>query len=993
MFSVGQLVGHFKIVKKIGEGGMGAVYLAEDQKLGRKVALKVLLPEFFDNAERSERFTREARTAAQISHANVTGIYEIGASADPESDADLQYIVMEYVAGQSLSNYITDKSPDMKELVRLAEKIADGISAAHKLNIVHRDIKADNILVDEDGQPKILDFGLAKPVDVIQFEGDGDSTNTVSQELTRAGKIMGTVSYMSPEQARGENVDTRSDIFSFGVLLYRMVTGRFPFSGDTQVSTLAKILEVRHESPRKENDQIPSELERIIDKCLQKDAQDRYQDARDLAVDLRALRRQFDSGMTDSISGVVTAQTATPQGKSWMGWLVAAAIVIVLGAFFWPDFKSGFVDGVLSGGRVEAGENNLAIFGFANKTGDESLDWLTTGLPEILLTDLSQSGSMALIGQERLLDHVGRKEGIDLSHDRLTAAARELGATQALSGSFFKLGNQIRIDARLEDLSNGQIVFAEKVVGDDPFTLVDSLTAKIAVSLNMTEAMASNTSVSQYTSSSPEAYRNYLRGMDLFLSDRYDEAIDAFKKALEYDSTFAMPYLRIGMTHVFHGRQQQGQPYFEQAAEFVDRLPERDRKLLDIYLDIWNRQQFSAAFDKMERFVKQFPNDKEGRSIMGLLYGQLAMDSTRAFAQLDTALMLDEDFVLAKGFYVQLLREYDQIDRAIALSEQIAEEQQGSPIAYSTLGRLYQQRGRTDDAKQIYGEMLALFPQNRTPYEALHYIYIDTRQFDSALVIAERMRSAFADDPFDLAQYNHIRANLANWSGNFRTGLDFRHKALERANESGDTAAIRSAYGALSSYYQRFDQLDSALYYSKLGFRHSDVFQRLNYPLLVVEIDPGQGDYVRPIMQEAIADSKAIIPEQMWPLMDGIYEMFEGFATADTARLLSGLEMMATAQRFNNTGNNVEFAELLVLSGNYQRGLEFIDKIIGGDDRSSNAWYYCYCHYLAGRAHQGLGRTAKAIEHFEEMLRYWNDPEILLDEISDAKSRLASLRG
>jgi serine/threonine protein kinase len=344
MLEPGQSFAHFTIVRLLGEGGMGQVYLAQDQKLHREVALKILTWKEGDDDDRVARFQREAKTAAQVSHPNVMAIYDIDVAKDATGN-DVTFIVMEYVKGRSLSDYLKMRPSDISTVVKLAEKIASGLAAAHKINVVHRDIKSDNILVDEDDQPKILDFGLAKPVQPVKF-AEGDSTRTVSKELTRVGKIVGTVSYMSPEQIRGESVDIRSDIFSFGVLLYRMATGEFPFTGPTEVSTLAKILEARHESIRMRNATIPMELERIVDKCLQKDQNDRYQDTRDLVVDLRNLRRLYESGTSDSISAMHSAPKPTKVSKSWIldwktGLIVLAVIALVWKIFFsnrihWP---------------------------------------------------------------------------------------------------------------------------------------------------------------------------------------------------------------------------------------------------------------------------------------------------------------------------------------------------------------------------------------------------------------------------------------------------------------------------------------------------------------------------------------------------------------------------------------------------------------------------------------------------------------------------------
>ncbi|MEE8149196.1 MAG: serine/threonine-protein kinase, partial [candidate division Zixibacteria bacterium] len=476
MFEVGHKFAHFEILSKIGEGGMGEVYLAKDLKLNRQVAIKVMHPESFDEKERKDRFIREAQTAAQISHPNVMGIFDIGTA---EIDGkEFCYIVSEYISGERLSDIINKSDHDLKELVRIAERIAAGLAAAHRLNIVHRDIKADNIMIEEGGEPKILDFGLAKAVQGMFFEKDSETTKTLSGELTKAGKILGTVSYMSPEQARGDKVDIRSDIFSFGILLYRMVTGEFPFEGPTQVSTLAKILESNPEPPSARNENIPPELERIIDKCLRKDAADRYQGASDLVVDLRSVRRKYDSGVTDSVSSISRIEAKVVKVKEFrMSSKLAVSALIVATVIALVTLTDLFsLSG--SGKALQATENSLAIIGFENKTGDESYDWLTTGLPEILLTDLSQMSSLNIISRERIFDCFPDKKASH-THEAYVRAAQSLGAAKLLTGSFYRLGeDKIRIDARLEDVATGNIILAEKVVGTDAFSLVDSLTLK-----------------------------------------------------------------------------------------------------------------------------------------------------------------------------------------------------------------------------------------------------------------------------------------------------------------------------------------------------------------------------------------------------------------------------------------------------------------------------------------------------------------------------------
>ena len=525
----------------------------------------------------------------------------------------------------------------MADLLRISEKIASGLAAAHKLKIIHRDIKTDNIIIDDQGEPKILDFGLAKPIDtVFSNDGDNDSTNTVSQELTQEGKILGTVSYMSPEQARGETVDHRSDIFSFGILVYKLMTGESPFEATDRVSILAKILEGKPVPIRQKNESVPAELERIIDKCLQKNPEDRYQDTRDLVVDLRSLRRQFDSGISEtstSVTGMSAVQTPTKKKKSGsnivkIALIVAGTIItlVILGLIsenfsepkhsditedpegFARDLNRTIQQSLKNSGiNINIGnlpgnlkkENALAILGFENKTGDAELDWLSAGLPEILLTDLTQSSSVPLISNSRVQDCLGghkKNKDYNYTHEDWLEASRSLGATKVLSGSFFKMGDKIRIDARLESSSDGKIILAEKVIGDDPFQLVDSITQKLSQSLDIFQPDASTSEVAVITSSNPEAYRYYILGMQEFDKFEFESSIAKFEEAIALDSSFALPYLRIGMAYSLRGRGQQGMEYFRKAKELEAHLPVKEKSILDMYCDPLVKQRLQLRF-------------------------------------------------------------------------------------------------------------------------------------------------------------------------------------------------------------------------------------------------------------------------------------------------------------------------------------------------------------------------------------------------------------
>ena len=987
MIEPGREFAQFKIVKKLGEGGMGEVYLAEDQKLNRQVAIKTLRSDVFGEAERRQRFEREARTAAQINHSNVTAIYDI---SHIEIDGQqTYYIVMEYVRGRRLFDYLT-KDVDMKQTIAAAEGIASGLAAAHKLNIVHRDIKADNVMVDEDGSPKILDFGLAKPIDQVQLGDKEDQTNTLSQELTRAGKILGTVSYMSPEQAKGESVDTRSDIFSYGILLYRMVTREMPFAGNTNVSTLAKILESQHDAPSTKNKNIPPELERIINKCLRKDPNDRYQDTRDLLVDLRNLRRQFDSGVSDSVSGISdvarsrSSSAKLSQPRTLFG-IAAVVVIAAVGYWMWGGSGGGLTS------TANAAEASLAILTFENKTGDASLDWLETGLPEILITDLAQNSALTVISRERVLDCLPRDKRDNHTLQECIKAAGSIGAGSVLSGTFYKLGDKIRIDARVEDIKTGKILMGEKVIGDDPFTLVDSLTAKIAISLNVEEKGVQNASVASLTSASPAAYKAYIEGMSAFQAALMKEAEAKFHEAIEIDSTFALAYMRIAMVKNFQGRQQEGMPYFLKAKQYEQKLPPRERLLLDTYADIWLNNNFDDAFAKMGVFVNNYPEDKEGRAIYGILINVFQKDTAAAYAQLDTALAIDPFFQVALSMYAEVASSNRDYDKAIHWARKIQEYHPHSPEGYSMLGRFYQHEGRIDDAIEQYRHLADDFPDNPEAFSNLSDLYILRRDFKMARTYLDKFKERHGSDPVHLRSYYHSLANLENWKGKFYNGLDNRHRALQQSLSIGDSIRIQVDYQSLMAYYQRFDMIDSALYFAQQSFRYASGMRKLNYPMTLIELRPEAVGEARPIFANAIEEFRKRLPSEMWPLADQLEGIFESSVRHDTLSLIEAFEGLIAYQTGDQEGNRRALARLLVEVGRFGEAKPMLEEIVAKESSSPNAYTYLEAKYYLGRINEGLGNEKEAIANYREVLSFWKDADIEIEPLTDSRKRLEKL--
>jgi serine/threonine protein kinase/tetratricopeptide (TPR) repeat protein len=991
MLNPDQNIDHFKVIRKLGEGGMGEVYLAEDQKLARKVALKVLPYDLLEDSDRLDRFYREARIAAKISHPNVMAIYDFGTCRPEGSDKDLNYIVMEYIEGESLRDYLANRTVSMSDRLRISERIARGLSAAHKLNIVHRDIKTNNIMIDSDGEPKILDFGLAKPIDSV-FSGDTTIDSiTASQDLTQDGKILGTATYMSPEQARGDTVDARSDIFSFGVTIYKIFSGEYPFDGGDRVSTMAKILEARHISIREKNNALPPELERITDKCLQKSPDDRYQDSRDLVVDLRTLRRQYESGITESTSIEMDAYRKKKKGslKSKLAYSLAA--VVLIAAIIAIVIDDSDTTGPYT---LQAREDALAILGFENKTGDPELDWLTAGLPEILLTDLAQSGGGKIISRNRVLDCLDEKVGSISElprHQDCVEAAKSLGASTLLSGSFFKLGDKIRIDARLEDIETGNILFGEKVVGEDPFILVDSLTQKIALSLNSQEMVQNNIEVADITSSSPEAYKYYIMGMEKYNQGLYEDANIEFQKAIELDSTFALPYMRIGMGYALQARGQQGAPYFEKARKFQDRLPIKDRSLLDIYANLLLDAKYDDAMVKMESFVANYPEDKEARSFYAILLSELKRDNRAALYQLDTVMMLDTRYMPALEMYIEIHSRLEEYDKAVEYALRMKEYYPESPAPYQILSGLYRILANYDEMINISKELLEKFPSHRRAPITLAMAYIIKRDFENAANYVKLLKERHGDDPYQMSDYYEYLARLDIWKGRFNSAISNLKQSGMYAIKTGDSLKIMRQYYDVSEYSFEFGQPDSAVAYAEMANNWSPERLILNYPLILIEYGPEFEDKARPILDEGIKNLKATFPQELWGLLDLLEESFNAQVRADTNSQIDIIKALGEQYDQSGTENMEELGRLLVLSGRYEEGLEFLNRITTGLDQTANGFYYIRSLYYIGMANEALGNIPEAISAYEEILRFWNKADIELDFVRNTRDRLARL--
>jgi len=715
---IGRHLSHFRIVDRIGEGGMGVVYRAEDEKLQRVVALKVLPPEKLADEERRLRFVREARTAAAVTHPNIAVVHEID-----EADG-VVFIAMELIEGKTLREVIGGKPMPLREALRLGVEIAEGLSAAHQAKVIHRDLKPDNVIVTPGGHVKILDFGLAKLLEERAAIDPDEASKlaTVSDEMTQAGRVLGTAAYMSPEQARGLAVDARSDLFSFGIVLYQMVTGKAPFRGTTSMDTLTAILREQPIPAVQLNPEIPAELERIIGKCLEKEPGERYQDARDLVVDLRKVKRDTESGAV-SRAPLEARVTATRLRRAL--WASAIAVgLIVCATAAWRAFRpvpsepQAAAHPATSKASAVGSEfaqpdvASIAVLPFANMSGDPNNEYFADGLAEELLNGLTNVRGLRVIARTSSFQFKGRNEDVRVIGQKLNVGA-------ILEGSVRKSKDRVRITAQLLSAADGFHLWSETYDRklDDIFAVQDEITRAVVGALKV-KLLPDGQAGTRAGTTNVEAYNTFLRARALVIRggpEALDIAVHELQRAVALDPAYALAW--VGLANAYWSQGDFGyvpmDDALRRARASLDRAFALDADLpealsLASILGVLEDWDFARADEQAQRAVALAPGSSDVLNT-AWLYSTAWGRFDEAYELSSRAIQLDPLNAWSWICHSLSLFHLGRQDEAESTLVDLARREPTNPAAHGYRSVLLLLSGRPEEALSEAGQVMGLF--------------------------------------------------------------------------------------------------------------------------------------------------------------------------------------------------------------------------------------------------------------------------------------------
>ena len=775
-------LGRYEIRSQIGAGGMGEVYLAEDTKLDRRVALKILPAEFAADRERMSRFVREAKSASALNHPNIITIHEIG-----ETDGT-HFIATEYITGETLHARHTHNPLDLRTALDVAIQVASALDAAHRAGIIHRDIKPDNVMIRPDGLVKILDFGIAKlsePAPVVGGSGvDEEAATAIKPPSTSPGMVIGTANYMSPEQARGKEVDARTDIFSLGIVFYEMLTGRRAFAGENALDTIGAILHKEPAPLKQVLPSMPAEVERIVNKTLRKHADERYQTARDLLTDLKDARAELEfqeklertaaphaeEPKTHLLTAPPTTDAPRPPTSSAefiTGEIkkhrrgVAAALLLLLfaavGLGYWL-----FGNRSASSKQIES----IAVMPFVNESGNQDVEYLSDGMTETLIKSLSQLPNLNVKPRSSVFRYKGKETD-------LQTIGRELNVQAILTGRVVQRGDQLTLSLELADVQKDRVIWSEQYnrKQSDLVTLQSEIAKEVSGKLKSTLSGEDSAKVGKTYTANSEAYQLYLKGRYHWNKRTYEDllkAIEQFKAAIEKDADYALAYAGLADTYsiipYYRGSRsgdymRQAKPYAERAVELDDQSAEAHTSLAFVNEGTWN---WGAAEKHYRRAIEINPNYSTAQMRYARFEIRVPNRGAAALTRIKRAVELEPSSLVANDNLSQIYLALGEADAAVEQARRTVELDSQFGFGWWDLAYAQIEKGQFADALASAAKAVEILKRNNRSLVCLGVANAAAGRRGEAMASLKEIEQRYQNNQADATEVAAVYAGLGD---------------------------------------------------------------------------------------------------------------------------------------------------------------------------------------------------------------------------------------
>jgi serine/threonine protein kinase/lipopolysaccharide biosynthesis regulator YciM len=976
----------YEVIEELGKGGMGKVYRVEDKKIKEEIALKLIKPEIAADKKTIERFSNELKFARKIAHRNVCKMYDLG------EEEGTYYITMEYVPGEDLKSFIRrSRQLTIGTAISLAKQVSEGLLEAHRLGVVHRDLKPQNVMIDKEGNARIMDFGVARSV-----TGKG---------ITGAGVMIGTPEYMSPEQVEGKEADQRSDIYSLGIIMYEMLTGRVPFEGDTAFAIGVKQKSESPKDPREFNSQISDDLSRVILKCLEKDKEKRFQSAGEVRSELSNIEQ-----------GIPTTERVIPKKepitskeitvtfsvkKLFVPALVVIAVIIAAVVIIQLLPRKKFIP-------VSTDKPTLAVVYFKNNTGDPNFEHWRSTLSDLLITDLTQSKYIRVLSGDQIFDILSELDQLEAktySTRVLKEVASRGRATHILQGDFSRAGDTFRINTVLKKASTMESIDSEIVEGEGEksfYTMVDELTRRLKASFQLTEEQITgdiDRHVGEITTSSPEALKYFSEGSRHYRKGENRQAVDLLEKAVKIDPEFAMAYRNLAGAYSNLGYPTKWREFNQKALELIDHVSDRER--LRIQGDFYRRSEktYDQAFAALNKLLELYPDDWIGNNSLGMIYLNL-----------------------------------EEWDKAAERYEVNVQNRVEAMHSYVNLALTYEYRGMYDKAREVLNFYLKNIGESARVHREISDTYLYQGKYDLALAEVNKAISLEPDnfqninyrgDIFFLkgdlakAEEDYLKLTLNNevvaraigivgltvlniLQGRFEEAMKQCKIGIQLAEEHGEKVGawqlrtlltyIQIQSGDPEKALEELDEMwDTAEEEKNLSWQRFVWRTRGIAYVGMNMIDKAQGaaNELKKLLEQAL--NKKLMRDYHYLM--GLIELQE----KNYSGAIESLDKALALYPYHQDQYTLIFLDSLALayfkSGELEKAQEHYERIT---QLMLPRYYYpdiyAKSFYMLGRISEQKGWTGKAIENYEKFLDLWKNADPGIAEVEDAKKKLEGLK-